>query len=715
MIPPSASSPSLHVLIIAVDYYLPGSFGGVAYPSLQGCVRDAGLVEDFVHRLGVAPERISKLTSTNPVAGQPGPVEPPEARPTYRNMVQAFRRLAAAAHPGDQVYVHYSGHGGRTKTLWPELKPDGLDEALVPMDISSPSAQYLRDLELAHLLQELVDKGLFVTLVLDSCHSGGATRGIVPSGEHLSVRGVSFVDDTPRPAGSLVASPGALAATWRKQDGRATRNLTAATGWLPAPDDYVLLAACRPHELAYEFAFAGKERNGALTYWLLDALRGLRPGMTYRMVYDRVLARVHGQFERQTPLVLGPADRLVFGIDRRPSQPGFLVMKVDVGGKRVLLQPGQAAGVRKGARFAIYPQGMDPADPARRTALAEVTGIGASDAWADVLESFGTGKIEPGDTAVLLGAAKLRRLVRLVPRTAESGAAEKGALDRIRQALPPEGEGWVAEVQPGQEADFCVSLSRSGGEDVYVIGDAAGLPLPNLRPAVRVADPGAAGAVVRRLEHLARYRAVAEIENHDEDSPLASQLVIELLGRQRDYDPADKPEPEPFPDGGLPELDTGEWVFLRIRNESGTALNVAALNLQPDWGISQVFPSRKDASFEALEPGKERLLKLRAGLPEGCAEGTDVLKVWATVGAADFRILELPALDQPPRMRGTREQARSRAGPSRLDLLLGTLATEKPTRTLTPGSSPSEEWTAVQVAFRVRRANGRDHGESEPA
>jgi hypothetical protein len=33
--------------------------------------------------------------------------------------------------------------------------------------------------ELAHILKWMVDKGLVLTVVLDSCHSGGAARGRV--------------------------------------------------------------------------------------------------------------------------------------------------------------------------------------------------------------------------------------------------------------------------------------------------------------------------------------------------------------------------------------------------------------------------------------------------------------------------------------------------------------------------------------------------------
>ena len=50
------------------------------------------------------------------------------------------------------------------------------------MDIGKLDARYLRDVELAHLLSAMVAKGLVVTVVLDSCHSGGATRGTDEAG-----------------------------------------------------------------------------------------------------------------------------------------------------------------------------------------------------------------------------------------------------------------------------------------------------------------------------------------------------------------------------------------------------------------------------------------------------------------------------------------------------------------------------------------------------
>ena len=177
---------ALHALLIAADCYLPNRLPEGSYPNLGGCVRDVQLVEDFLRdRLLLREDRLVKLTSTN--VGASAPSEPPERWPTYENIIAAFKDLTQKADRGDHVYIHYSGHGGRTPTLLLQVKGEGgIDEALVPVDIGNSTARYVRDVEVAKLLQDMVNKGLRVTMVLDSCHSGGAARpGFGDSGRRV--------------------------------------------------------------------------------------------------------------------------------------------------------------------------------------------------------------------------------------------------------------------------------------------------------------------------------------------------------------------------------------------------------------------------------------------------------------------------------------------------------------------------------------------------
>src|ERR1051325_463307 len=97
----------LYALLIGIDYYLPNSLpAGSSYPSLGGCVRDINHVADFLkHKVGLSSENILKLTSSNDDNdGNNKPSEPEELLPTYENMIAAFKKVAEAAEPGDQVY-----------------------------------------------------------------------------------------------------------------------------------------------------------------------------------------------------------------------------------------------------------------------------------------------------------------------------------------------------------------------------------------------------------------------------------------------------------------------------------------------------------------------------------------------------------------------------------------------------------------------------------
>ena len=407
---------NLYALLIGVDCYLPNRLpGGGYYPSLGGCVRDITHVKEFLQRkLGMPEGRILKLTATNTGAVEPS--EPQDQLPTYENMVAAFKKLTQMVQPGDQVYIHYSGHGGRASTAFPELKgADGLDEALVPTDIGNSEARYLRDIELAHLLKAMVDKGLTVTVVLDSCHSGGATRG---EGGAVS-RGIGIVDTTPRPTESLVASHHELAETWQTLSEGMTRTVKLGSGWLLEPKGYVLLAACRASESAYEYAFEGWQRNGALTYWLLDSLKQIGPGLTYTLLHHRILAKVHGQFVQQTPQLQGEGNRVVFGSEQVQPQYAVPVMRVEPGKDRILLNAGQAQGVRKGIHFVIYPpDAADLSQIDQRLALVEIAELGSVDSWAKITKRLRPDPIEQGAQAVLLepGTTRLQRTVRFVSR-----------------------------------------------------------------------------------------------------------------------------------------------------------------------------------------------------------------------------------------------------------------------------------------------------------
>lgn len=687
----------LYALLIGIDCYLPNMLPDKSsYPRLSGCVRDIRAVKTFLeHDLQLPHEHIFLLTATNTSASEPP--EPREQWPTYEHIIAAFQSITELAQQGDQVYIHYSGHGGRTPTLLPEQKGEhGLDEALVPLDIGNSTERYVRDIELSDLLRQMVEKGLIVTVVLDSCHSGSATRG--PSED--AVRGLDIIDTTSRPMQSLVASKEILAQTWQRVSEGGTRGVALGSGWLPEVKDYVLLAACRANESAYEHRFDGSGKHGVLTYWFLHLLRQLGTQITYKQLHDQIVARIHSEFVQQTPQLQGDATRLVFNVEHNEQPYAVNVMRVDLAQQRVLLNTGQSQVVRQGAQFEIYPPGIiDFTLVNTRQALVEITEVGATDSWSHIIAAFSSELIVQGAQAVLInpGAIRLRRTVRSARQEQiPTIVAQDRALEQVERAILQYGKNFVSLAGSHDTTDYQVAVTPKGN---YEIWDPAGVPIVNLRPALHVAKNGAAEQVVQRLVHLTKYRNVQQLDNADVFSPLRGKLIVELVGKQEAYDPVDRPEPQPFDDpGNTPIIKPGEWTFLRIKNTSRHVLNVTVLDLGPDWSIKQIYPSPQDTAFMPFDSGQEVLLPLEAYLPEGYTDAVDVLKVFATVGSTSFRWLELPALDQPHLSKSTRGLPKDA-----LEQLLAMIAADTPpTRHLNPAVYPTREWTTVQVEVHVR-------------
>lgn len=460
------------------------------------------------------------------------------------------------------------------------------------------------------------------------------------------------------------------------------RNLIIETPWLGDPKGYVLLAACRPQDSAYEFPFENDESQGALTYYLLDTLRSGGTSLTYKQIHERVYAKVHNQFQSQTPMLAGESSRRFLGIGHVPSSSAATVMAVE--GNRVLLNTGQVQGIRPGMRFAVYAPAADVAT-SERLALAEIRELGATDSWAEIVECTRT-LIEQGAQAVLVGSrtspenTRQQSVVCLVP--ARDGRGEV-ALERVRNVLAAEAYGFVRLGAEGETADLQVAISELGVLEIRKPGAAR---LPNLPPIV--ADtPGATDEAVRRLVHLTKYFNVDSITNEDASSPLAGKLGLRVLGSQADFVPGAEPRPRPLAGAAPYQVSTGEWVFIEVSNHSSRVLNLAVLDLQPDWGITQIFPKAKDVDFWPLDPRQTVTVQICGSLPEGLSEGTDTIKFLATLGSTSFRWLEMPALAR-------QAQETSLA------------VTPHAKRHMAVSIFASREWTVEKLEILVRRRPG---------
>ncbi|CAN1263029.1 AMC4 [Linum perenne] len=135
---------------------------GCNYPGtkaeLKGCVNDVHRMHRcLIDRYGFSPDDITILIDTDSSCPQP----------TGRNIRSAITDLVTSASSGDFLFLHYSGHGTRLPAETGEDDDTGYDECIVPCDMNLITDDDFRD------FVDRVPRGCFITIVSDSCHSGG--------------------------------------------------------------------------------------------------------------------------------------------------------------------------------------------------------------------------------------------------------------------------------------------------------------------------------------------------------------------------------------------------------------------------------------------------------------------------------------------------------------------------------------------------------------
>lgn len=646
---------------MGIDFYMPGLQPNVR--NLGGCVKDVSRVEEyFTKRLGVPSSRVVKLTATRPhnVDGKEPtePAEPASQWPTYENIIAAIQKVTIDAREGDSVYFHYSGHGARVATIFDNIKGSNtLDEALVPTNIRLPEGRYLRDVELAALINDMVKKNLTVTVVLDCCHSAGAVR--LSSLANPSVRGLDEVDLS-IPKIKISAIPhDRLVRSWQPN-----RISTLGNNWLLEARGYSLLAACRTNETAKENNFDG-ETHGVFTYWLLNSLELAWPRHTYVMLHNRIRAKTYTH--NQTPVLAGEGNRVFFGIDRIKPIYSINVLRcpsLEVGSS-IVIDAGQAHCVSINTELALYPRDVsDFTDAQRRIAIAKVVRVQSVSSTAELISVFDANeRLETGCQAVVLRRNTVqKKYVRLVEQpNSDRSTDHLAALERVRTMLETNGDILAEQAEGIVDVEYQVTVNDCSE---YEIRNSTGDLIPHLSP-LKIESENGAEKLTDCLKHLTIYNNIRNLENSDPTSLLANKLEVRILGKLPSYheppDPklgeSNKPVSplgvQPLDDTqGVPQVASGEWVILRIANLSSTTINISILDLEPSWGITQVYPSTDGTDFETLDGGQYLDLPLQMTIPESLNLGpnetgiVDIIKVFATVEPTSFLWLELPDLHQ---------------------------------------------------------------------
>lgn len=90
--------------------------------------------------------------------------------PTFFNITEAFKRLSEQSQPGDAVFIHFAGHGGRVLDSNDDVEVESYDEVIVPSDYTTSGL--IRDTLIFKTLLAPMRYGVTVTVLIDACDTG---------------------------------------------------------------------------------------------------------------------------------------------------------------------------------------------------------------------------------------------------------------------------------------------------------------------------------------------------------------------------------------------------------------------------------------------------------------------------------------------------------------------------------------------------------------
>jgi hypothetical protein len=424
--------------------------------------------------------------------------------------------------------------------------------------------EHFYDIEVNALIQAIAKRTGDLTVVLDCCHSAGATRDL----EEAQGQDRALGDDpTPVAPPDLAALglPGPSAA----QASRASILQTF-------DPNYVVVVACQPEQKAGEGKWPTEPKaQGVFTYALVNLLRDKtaeqRAELRWADIWPAMLEGVAARCDKlnrrpQNPWIIGRSERRIFGGDWEEQDVGYRVTRQPDG--RYIVEAGTLMGLTQGAEVAVYgpkpprfPEiGSAEDQPCGRLRVTEAQR--ASCIAEPVGAAFDPGQgargrlVKPGESECLNVALKPH----------DAGLAAALAKSSLLKVLP---DGAIGEVEVVAEANGDWAI----GNDVEEL--LARVPV------------GETTALRAGLESYYRYNTVLRMAHNCSDPPLSNALNVSLLDCS-DTAALAAMTPEERADPRLPELDhdtdgvyiapKGIRCCIKLSNRSPRVLRVAVLD-----------------------------------------------------------------------------------------------------------------------------------------
>jgi len=545
-------------LLVAIEKYgthYTKNIVGPEWPSLEGTKNDLRLMTRELRRRGF---EVAILT---------------DEKATRDAIIQAmgeslYQRLGKKK---DNVALFYfAGHGQQVSDVSGD-EPDGYDEAIVTYDNNGVGGQKgrLLDDDLGTMLRFLAERAGNVVVIMDSCHSGGATRG--NQGPPAGLR--------PRGGHAPLGPP---------KCGTLCRPDTAGLESEPTPKNLVFLSATQSHQLAYEAPSLGP--HGAFTYYFTQALNRLPANTTYAGLMGQVRASMSHFKSIQWPSLEGDGRRVVLDSRRGEEVEGFWVRKAPKSEEFFIVDSSPASGVLVGSVLEVRPLDGPPRQRGVRLRVEEFV---AGEMRARALDQGITAlrALEP----IIQGGG----IGRVISAPRGLGALELDATDAPASILR------VLEKYPnlvklsGPDSAFEIVRNAQGAFSIHGAGGVP-LPLPVCadKPMVTTVEqhtPGAAQAILNALQYEQRRRRLLAFGGRGR--PRGIQARFEVQADRHPFDGARKVTKNALFSGGNGSV--------RISNTGTVPFYPYLVEVSNDGTVNVLYPNVAEHEVsQAIQPGK---------------------------------------------------------------------------------------------------------------
>ncbi|SFN81702.1 Caspase domain-containing protein [Bizionia echini] len=557
-----ASFADKHALIIAVGDY-PKSTGWSSISS----VNDVPLIKGALLNQGFLEKDI--ITLINEQA-------------TKQGILDALARLQSQLKPGDIVVIHYSGHGQQIfDDNGDEI--DDKDESLVPIDAwvrythNYKGENHLRDDELHNIITNLrntLGQDGQLLMILDSCHSGSATRGGITRGGEAT-----FAPENWKAKDQDDSTGSAMLEREKVSD-------TAAP--------FVMISGASANELNYEY-----DGVGSLSYAFSKAMNELGSDFTYRQLFSNIAANMNVISPKQKPTIEGDIDYKLFKGDYVKQQPYFEVTKIPTS-TVIQINGGKLQRLFNNTTVYVMPAGTTKVDEGKALAKGTISNAKFNESFIKLNKPL-TDRNEKNYWVFIdkptYGDISIQ--VYLEPDT------DTEIQKSVASFLDKNGLGSV--VNDTLKADVVISKTSSG----YTLNSAKGLDVFDATNKQRGTDVQA--DLNNKLFNYAQgmYLKNLSLKNYDYEFDfklLPVEYVAEIgeLGARLPEDSYNNSE-------GILEVRPGiDHVLLEVTNKSNRPLYFSLIEINSKGEIAPFMPNNKcrlTNDDRKLAPGKTMIFK----------------------------------------------------------------------------------------------------------